>query len=133
MWVLASSVAIIGPLRCIRGAYAIFKRPMGCGPPARPSETRRTLMIKASEYAECSYCIGRFAAGLVTPDQFKTGERIALDIVLPKLDNDADAVAEAVKNKGRRSHGTSARSNAVTEIKTAIVKKSRTLSCSPEL
>lgn len=125
MWVLASSVAIIGPLRCIRGAYAIFKRPMGC-------ETRRTLMIKASEYAECSYCIGRFAAGLVTPDQFKTGERIALDIVLPKLDNDADAVAEAVKNKGRRSHGTSARSNAVTEIKTAIVKKSRTLSCSPE-
>ena len=89
-------------------------------------------MIKASEYAECSYCIGRFAAGLVTPDQFKTGERIALDIVLPKLDNDADAVAEAVKNKGRRSHGTSARSNAVTEIKTAIVKKSRTLSCSPE-
>ena len=60
-------------------------------------------------------------------------ERIALDIVLPKLDNDADAVAEAVKNKGRRSHGTSARSNAVTEIKIAIVKKSRTLSCSPEL
>ena len=46
--------------------------------------------------------------------------------------DDADAVAEAVKNKGRRSHGTSARSNAVTEIKTAIVKKSRTLSCSPE-
>jgi len=45
-------------------------------------------MIKASEYAECSYCIGRFAAGLVTPDQFKTGERIALDIVLPKLDNE---------------------------------------------
>ena len=89
-------------------------------------------MIKASEYAECSYCIGRFAAGLVTPDQFKTGERIALDIVLPKLDNDADAVAEAVKNKGRRNHGTSTRSNAVTEIKTAIVKKSRTLSCSPE-
>ena len=87
-------------------------------------------MIKASEYAECSYCIGRFAAGLVTPDQFKTGERIALDIVLPKLDNDADAVAEAVKNKGRRGHGTSARSNAVTAIKTAIVKKSRILSCS---
>ena len=72
-------------------------------------------MIKASEYAECSYCIGRFAAGLVTPDQFKTGERIALDIVLPKLDNDADAVAEAVKNKGRRGHGTSARRNAATE------------------
>jgi hypothetical protein len=36
------------------------------------------------------------------------------------------------ENKGRRGHGTSARSNAVTEIKTAIVKKSRTLSCSPE-
>jgi hypothetical protein len=68
----------------------------------------------------------------VTPDQFKTGERIALDIVLPKLDDDADAVAEAVKNKGRRGHGASARSNAVKAIKTAIVKKSRTLSCSPE-
>ena len=36
-------------------------------------------MIKASEYAECSYCIGRFAAGLVTPDQFKTGADLVVE------------------------------------------------------
>ena len=51
------------------------------------------------------------------------------DAGFPYADN-ADAVTEAVKNKGRRGHGTSARSNAVTAIKTAIVKKSQTLSCS---
>ena len=54
------------------------------------------------------------------------------DAGFPYADN-ADAVTEAVKNKGRRGHGTSARSNAVTAIKTAIVKKSRILSCSLEL
>ena len=43
------------------------------------------------------------------------------DAGFPYADN-ADAVTEAVKNKGRRGHGTSARSNAVTAIKTAIVK-----------
>ena len=99
----------------------LLPRPAGChsGGGSRQPPDRRSVHAVAA--GGVSLCLASVEATEGT-----------LDIVLPKLDDDADAVAEAVKNKSRRGHGTSARSNAVTAIKTAVVKKSLTLSCSLE-